>query len=83
MRNAKFTNAQTVAILPEAEAGMAVAELLRTHGLSLPTFFLWKQKFGGASVSELQRLNALEHGSAKFKRMYANQALELVALKDV
>jgi putative transposase len=83
MRKSKFTDAQIALILREAEAGMAVAELLRTHGISRPTFCLWKQTFGGAGVPELQRLMALEHENAKFKRMYADQAQELVVIKDV
>lgn len=83
MRKAKYTNAQIVAILCEAEAGMAVTELLRQHGISRPTLYLWKQKFGGAGVPELRRLKALGQDNAKVKRMYADPALELVAIKDV
>jgi putative transposase len=83
MRKSKFTDAQIVAILREAEAGVAIAELLRTHGISRPTFYLWKQKYGGAGVPELQRLKALEQENARLKRMYADQALELTAIKDV
>lgn len=83
MRKSKFTDAQIVAILREAKADRAVAELLRKHGISRPTFYLWTQMYGGAGVPELQRLKALELENAKLKRMYADQALELVASKDV
>ena len=72
-----------MAILREAEAGMAVAERLQKHGSRRPSFFLCKQEFGGAGVPELQRLQALEQEDAKLKRMYADQALEFVAIKDV
>ena len=58
-QKSKFTDAQIVAILRNAEAGMAVAELLRKHGISRPAFYLRKQKFGGAGVPGLQRLKAL------------------------
>jgi putative transposase len=83
MRKSKFTDMQIVAIFREAEAGVAVSELLRKRGLSRPTYYLWKQKFGGAGVPELQRLKALEQETAKLKRLYAEQAFELVAIKDV
>ena len=75
MRRSKFTDAQIVAIMREAEPGMAVAELLRTHGISRPTLYRWEQKFGGAGVPELQRLKALAHENAKRKRMYADRAM--------
>jgi len=83
MRKSKFSEAQIVAILREADAGVAVADLLRKHGISRPTFYLWKQKYGGAGVPELQRLKALEQENAKLKRMYADMALENLAIKDV
>ena len=59
MRRSSFTDAKIVAILREVEAGMAVAKSPRKHGIRRPTFYLWKQKVGGAGVPELQRLNAL------------------------
>jgi putative transposase len=83
MRKPKFSEAQIVAILREADAGVAVADLLRKHKISRATSHLWKQKYGGAGVPELQRLKELEKENARLKRMYADQALELTAVKDV
>ena len=60
-----------------------MAELLRKHGMSRQTYFIWKRKFGGATVSELHRLKELEVENAKLKRMYAELAIENAAIKDV
>ena len=83
MRKSKFSETQIVGILKEAEAGVAVNDLLRTHGISRATFFKWRSKYGGASVSDVTRLRELETENAKLKRMYADLALENAAIKDV
>jgi putative transposase len=83
MKRSRFTEEQIILILKEQEAGVAVADLCRKHGVSSPTFYKWKAKYGGLDVSEARRLRALEDENAKLKRMLADAMLDNVALKDL
>ena len=79
----KFTEEQIIGILKQHESGIKTADLCREYGISTNTFYTWKSKFGGMNVSEAQRLRQLEAENAKLKRIVADQALDIVALKDV
>ena len=57
-----------MAIFQEADAGMKVADVRRKHGISQPTYYNWKSKYGGMSASELKRIKELEAEHAKLKR---------------
>ena len=83
MKKSRFTESQIVAILKEGEAGVAVAQLARKHGISAATYYHWKSKYAGAGVPDLKRLREVEAENAKLKRMYAALALENTAIKDV
>ena len=79
----RFSEEQIIGILKEAEAGLKVAELCRKHGIAEATYYNWKAKFGGMTVSDAQHLKALEAENAKLKRLLADAMLDNVALKDV
>lgn len=83
MRKSRFSESQVVAILKEGEDGVPVAEILRKYGISRQTYFNWKSRYTGATVSDLKRLRELEEENAKLKRMYSDLALENAAIKDV
>lgn len=82
MKRSRFTESQIVAVLAEGESGLSVAEICRKHGISQPTYYQWKSKYAGVSVSELKRMRELEVENDKLKRLFADQALEILALKD-
>jgi putative transposase len=72
-------------VLKEGEAGVAVPEISRKHGICEQTYYRWKAKYGGLEVSEARRLRSLEEENRrlKLKQMVAEQALDIQALKAV
>ena len=83
MKKSKFSESQIVNILKEAEAGVSLEDLIRQHGFSKASFYKWKARYSGMSVSELKRLKALEEENRRLKQMYANLSLEHEALKEI
>jgi putative transposase len=83
MRGSRFREQQIIAVLKEHEAGAATGELCRRLGVSEQTLYRWKRKYGGLEVTEARRLRVLEEENARLKRLVAEQALDLQALRDV
>ena len=83
MKSKRFSEERIIAVLKEAEAGAKTKELCRRHGISEATFYNWKAKYAGMTVSEARRLRELEAENSKLKRMLAEAELEKAALKDL
>jgi putative transposase len=79
----RYTEEQIIAVLREAEAGAKVAELCRTYGISDATYYNWKAKYAGMTVSELRRLKSLEAENRRLKQIVAEQALDNRTLKEL
>ena len=82
MKAKRFTEKQIIGVLREADAGAKTKELCRRHGISEATFYNWKAKYAGMTVSEARRLKELEQENAKLKRLLAEAELDKAALKD-
>ena len=83
MPRKRYTEEQIIGVLKQAETGVKTADLCREHGISNPTLYKWKAKFGGMEVSDARKLRHLEDENQKLKRIVANQALDIEALKAV
>ena len=83
MKAKRFTDEQIIAVLREAEAGAKAKDLCRKHGISEPTFYNWKAKYGGMTASDARRLKDLETENGKLKRLLADSMLDNAILKDL
>jgi len=83
MKVARFSEEQIIGILKEQEAGAKVTDLTRKHGISDATFYKWKAKYSGMSVSEAKRLKQLEEENARLKKLLADQMLDAAALREL
>ena len=79
----RFTEAQIVGFLREADGGLRVKDLCRRHGLSEASYYLWRSKFGGMSVSDAKRLKELEIENNRLKRLLAESLLENEVTREV
>jgi len=79
----RFTEEQIIRILQEAETGTKVIDLCRKHGISDATYYNWKAKYGGMTVSDAKKLKVYEDENRRLKGIVADQALDIQALKAV
>src|SRR2546422_11657216 len=83
MKAKRFSEEQIIGVLKEAEAGAKTKELCRRHGISEATFYNWKAKYAGMTVSEARRLKELEQEKAQLKRLLAEAELDKTALEEL
>jgi putative transposase len=83
MKAKRYTEEQIIAVLKEGEAGAMVGELCRKYGISNATYYNWKAKYAGMTVSDVRRLKILEAENRRLKQMVAEQALDNRTLKEL
>ena len=79
----RFSEEQIIAILQEGEAGIPIADLSRKYGMAYSTYFSWKSKYAGMSVSDLKKMKNLEEENSRLKKMFANLSIDHELLKEV
>jgi putative transposase len=82
MKKSRFSEEQIIGVLKEHQAGIAVAEICRKHGISDATFYTWRSKYGGLEVSDAKRLKSLEEENGKLKKLLAESMLDVATLRE-
>lgn len=83
MRKSKYTESQIIGLLNRLQNGEKITDLCREAGISQGTLYQWKSKYSGMDVSQLKKLKELEHEIAQYKKIVAEQMLQITVLKDV
>ena len=82
MKQSKYSDAQIMSILKQAENGVPVGDLCREHGMSSASFYKWRAKFGGMDASMMARLKELEEENRRLKKMYAEERLKAEIIQE-
>lgn len=83
MRKSRYSEEQIIRILRQVEAGQKVKDVIREHGISEGTYYRWKSKYGGMSVSDAKRLKQLESENRQLKKLVADLSLDKQMLQEV
>jgi putative transposase len=82
MKTNRYTEAQIIAILRQAEGGVPVAELCRAHGMSTASFYKWRAKYRGMDASMIAQTKALADENRRLKKMFAERSMQNELLKE-
>ena len=83
MRKSRYSEEKIIRVLKQVESGQKVKDVIREHGISEQTYYRWKSKYGGMSVSEAKRLKALETENKRLKKLVADLSLDKQMLQEV
>ena len=82
MRKSRFSEAQMVSILREAERS-SVTEASKAHGISEQTLYAWRKRFGAMQADEVRRLRQLEQENVRLKKLVVERDLEIEVMKEI
>ena len=87
MKRKKHTPEQIVKKLREAEMELAkgaiVSDVSRKLGVSEQTYYRWKQQYGGGQADQQIKVKELERQNTRLKKIVAEQAMDIDALKEI
>ena len=71
-----------MAAIQKQETGISVKQICRDLGISEPTFYSWKAKYGGMQISNVKKLKDMETELGQYKKIVAELTFENRAMKN-
>ena len=82
MKRARFSDEQIVQILQEADRS-PIAEVAKLHGVSEPSIYSWRKKFGDLGANDVKRLKQLEQENSRLKKILAERDFDFEVMKEI
>jgi putative transposase len=86
MSRKRYTVEAIVRMLRQAEVelstGSTVKQAARKLGINEQTYYRWRKEYGGLRMDQAHRLKELERENGRLKKLVAEQALDIVILKE-
>ncbi len=83
MKRKRFSVDQIVAVLKQAELGMAISDLTRQMGISEQTFYRWKKQYARLQSDQVRELKQLQDENTRLKKLVAELSLDKAILQDI
>ncbi len=86
MPRIQYSVAQIIRKLREAEVllaqGQTVKDICRQWNITDPTYYRWRQEYGGLKLDQAKRLKDWERENARLKRAVADLTLDKLIVKE-
>ena len=86
MARKRYSSEQIITSLRQVEVelakGQRTGEVCRKLGITEQTYYRWRKEYGSLRVDQMRRLKELEKENSRLKRVVADQALDMVILKE-
>ena len=82
MKNKRYSDAQIMGILKQAESGVPISKLCRKNVMINASSYKWRAKFGGMDASMITELKEMTDENRCLKRMYAEMSMQNNFLKE-
>jgi len=87
LKRSRHTPEQVIRKLREADRmlgeGKTTVEVAKALEISENTYHRWRNQYGGMKADDAKRLKELERENQRLKRIVADQALNIDALKEI